>query len=193
MKKIDKVRAGDLIAHWRLAPTAEDIAAVKGIVKDAVRRCGLNAAVRVATCKMECPSLGHGNIIVKLSIRNPKPAFRTAAKTLVKGLTTIMVEFEKCAGLFDFNAHGKRNNEEEELLASLPLKEAFTAIDNLKWDATSVHFSGKTNGKARKYRHHHYYPYEGRGHFDYGAEWADLVKPFTEYIGGIVRAMGGVA
>ena len=111
MKKIDKVRAGDLIAHWRLAPTAEDIAAVKGIVKDAVRRCGLKAAVRVATCKMECPSLGHGNILVKLSIRNPKPTFRTAANTLVKGLTTIMVKFEKCAGLFDFNAHGKRNDE----------------------------------------------------------------------------------
>lgn len=190
MKTITKVRAGKLIAHWRLMPSDNDLSAVRDIVVNAVRKCGMDATIDVAVVPMECASLGHGRVTAVINVRNAYGAVRMADGTLVKGMDRITIDFDKCAGLFDFDAHCKRNDEEDKLFATFPKAKAMAAIDKLHWDAVDVHYSGRTNGKERLYRCRHFSPFEGRGHYGYGAIWADIADGVAEYIGGIARGLG---
>ena len=190
MKAITKEESGKLIAHWRLAPTTEDLNNIRNIVADAVAGCGLDAKIEIVSRPLYCDVLGHGRVTAKITIRNAADAVRQADGTLVVGMDTITIDFDKCAGLFSLDAHFKRHKEEDELLSSLPETEAMEAIDNLPWDAVAVSFSGRTNGKARDYRRRHFYPYEGSGHYDYGAVWGDLADAVSAYVGGIARSLG---
>ena len=131
MNTIAKVRAGKLIAHWRIMPSDNDLSAVRDIVANAVRKCGMDATIDVSVVPMECASLGHGRVKAVINIRNAYGAVRMADGTLVKGMDKITIDFDKCAGLFDFDAHGKRCNEEDKLLATLPKAKAMAAIDKL--------------------------------------------------------------
>ena len=190
MKTLTKEQSGKLIAHWRLMPTDKDVAVVRNIVCDAVINCGMDATIDIAVKPWDIPSLGHGRIEATIKVRNAYDAIRAVDGSLVKGMDTITIWFDACAGLFDFDAYGKRQKEESALFATLAEDKAMEAIDNLPWDGIAVQFSGRTNGKARDYRKRHFYPYEGKGHYGYGGSWADIAEEVEGYIGGIARNLG---
>ena len=190
MNQITKEQSGKLIAHWRLMPTDKDMAAVRDIVANAVSLCGMDATIDISVRPYECDSLGHGRIEAVISVRNAYDSVRMMNGTLVKGMDRISICFDKCAGLFNFQDHNKRLEEEEEIFATRTRAKAMAEIDGLPWDGVAVSFSGRTNGKARIYRCRHFYTFEGRGHYGYGAVWADIAENVAEYVGGIARGLG---
>ena len=189
MTKEEKVDVGSLIAHWRRRLSVDDVAEVRDIIKDAVKKCGLKCFVKVANKPNYYSDIGLGydKIFATIKLRNPCEAVRTARKDLVKMLSTIKIDFDKCAGLFSFEDHGKRHKEQDALFEQLPKADAMAAIDALPWDAESVHFNGSTDGKIRQYRRRQFYRYEGKNHYDYASRWEGLRESVAEYISGIAH------
>lgn len=187
MTKAERVDVGSLIAHWRRRLSEDDIAEVRDIIKDAVKKCGMKCSVKVANKPNYYSDIGLGydKITATIKLHNPCNAVRTARKDLVKMLSTIKIDFDKCAGLFSFNENRKRDEEQDALFKRLPKADAMAAFDALPWDAESVQFKGSTDGKIRRYRRRQFNRYEGKNHYDYASRWEGLRDAVSEYICGI--------
>lgn len=182
MKAITRDEAATLIAHWRRMPDDADVQSVKGILETAIAKSGIDATFDISLAP-HCDSLGYCGIEAVLRMDNPPKAVRTPCGDLIKDFTKVTICFDKCAGLYDYAAYGKRKEEENNLFKTLPKEEAKAVIDALPWDAEVVDFSARTNGHIRGYRHRTFYPYEGRGHYDYaGSEWEGLADSLCEYL-----------
>ena len=198
-----RARVAKLIAHWRTPVTDADLAAVNSIVNNAIAAFGLDATAKVEVDDGEhiCHTLGHNPIKAVIKINGAYPAVRLANGTLVKGMDTITVQFCRKVGLYDYEAYGKRKDEEAAIFRDMDDNEAAKRlIDALPWDAEVVDFSARTNGKARDYRKRHWYIYEGGksgygvdhigGHFGYADTWGNLAEDFAAYLAAVARAFG---
>ena len=197
-----RTRVANLIAHWRKPVTKADLAAVRSVVNDAIAACGLDATATVEEDKgYNCDTLGYNPIKAVIKIKGAYPAVRLANGTLVKGMDTITVQFCRKVGLYDYEAYGKRKDEEAAIFRDMDdNEEAKRLIDALPWDAELVDFSARTNGKARDYRMRHWYPYEGGiagygldhigGHFGYADTWGNLAEDFAAYVRAVAHDLG---
>ena len=196
-----KQKAGKIIAHWNVKENGKDLAAVRSLVESAIDRCGLDAMATVEVdTEHDIPTLGHSPYKAVIKINNAYPAVRMRNGTLVKGMDTITVQFARKVGLVDFEEYGKRQKAEARFFATMPKAKAMAAIDALPWDGEVVDFSARTNGKARDYRKHYWYPYEGGvsgygvnhigGHFGYAESWESLKPDFAAYVRAVAHDLG---
>lgn len=194
-------RVAKLIAHWCKPVTKADLSAVRDIVQSAIDDCGLDAAATVAVYDNYNPrTLGYNPIKAEIKINNTFPAIRMRNGTVVKFMDTITVIFRRQSGMYDTEAYGERQKLEEGIFRTYPKAEAMAVIDTLPWDAESVEFSARTNGKARDYRKRHWYPYEGGvpgygndhlgGHYGYADTWENLKPDFAAYLRSVAVELG---
>ena len=190
MRKLTTEEAGKIIAHWRREPNEMDRAAVRSIVTEALNKAGVDCTAEFSAYA-HVPTLGHGGITAVIRLNKPYAAIRTVAGSLIKGLDTITIRFDRCAGLMDYEAAMARHKEEDAILESAKsVADARAAIDNLEWDGEVVQFTSSTNGRIRDYRCRHFYPYEGRGHFGYAPDWETLGECLAKHIKAIARETG---
>ena len=185
-----KDKVGKLIAHWRRKPNDKDVAAVRNIVQRAVLAHGIRGSVEIATYG-GTPSLGFGGVRATIRLDKPVNGHRDREGTLYSGISKITVYFSRCAGLYSFEEHCRRQNEEAAITEKMGgFENAREAIDSLHWDAEALHFSARTDGQARAYRHRLWYPFEGVGHFAYDSEYKGLGEQFAAYVGNLAHTLG---
>ena len=61
MKELTDRQAGEIIAHWRRKPTADDKAMVRQIVGDALKPYKKICTVKFRVAKSDIPTLGYGS------------------------------------------------------------------------------------------------------------------------------------
>ena len=202
MLNFPRAKVANIIAYWRCKVTDADMDAVRTMVNDAIDKSGLDATATIeeddSYADMVC--MGHKPIKATIKINNAFPSVRMVNGTLVKGVDTITVIFQRRAGVFDCAKHHELMQVRHENADKMSTEEALAAGDALPWEGESVEFSARTNGKAREYRKRHWYPYEGGipgygldhigGHYGYADTWANLAPDFAAYVGAIAKDLG---
>lgn len=178
---------GNIIAHWTRKPTADDIAAYIQYTREAVFACGLDAKIEPLPIEPDnnCWSLGHNTLSVRITLNHPVNNRRNRYDgSVIDGLSTITIKFGRKAGLFDFGEATKRNEEQFKAFETLPLADAYKAVDAMKWDGEILDFYAVTNGRIRGYRCRNWYRYQGgkhAAHFAYG-DFNDIREAIKSYI-----------
>lgn len=189
MKELTDRQAGEIIAHWRRKPTADDMAMVRQIVGDALKPYKKICTVKFRVAKSDIPTLGYGSIMATIKCREPKQTIKTVKGDTVTGLDAITIQFTRQAGILDYGIYGERQKEEAEAFAQKSRKDAMAYIDGLHWDGEVVQMYGITNGKIRQYRKRYTFPYQGLSHFSYAPSWAKLAKGVKHYLEGIFKEL----